>query len=232
MATYDLLRRSTMGEVSAREQFIEENTGLIYMVVNRFKNRGTEAEDLFQIAAIGLLKAMDNFNPELGMQFSTYAVPMMMGEIRRYLRDNGPIKVSRSYKTLATKAAAIREQLVKEKGAEPSVSEIAAVLCVEVAELSAALSATRQPDSLDEVHGETEMTLKNMIPAEDREEGLIDRLALQDIIRALPKREKMILFLRYHKEQTQAQIAKRLGISQVQVSRLEKKILEKLKTQL
>ena len=232
MATYDLLRRSTQGDASACEQFIEKNTGLIYMVVNRFKNRGTETDDLFQLATIGLLKAMNNFNVQLGMQFSTYAVPMMMGEIRRYLRDNGPIKVSRNYKTLATKAAKIRDELLKEKGIEPSISEIAAALCVDTAELSAALSATRVPDSLDEVHGETSMSLKEVVPAEDKEENLVDRLALQEIIQELPKRERIILFLRYHKEQTQAQIAERLGISQVQVSRLEKKILEKLKTQL
>ncbi len=232
METLDLINRSKQGDTYAREQLIHENTGLIYMVVSRFKNRGAEAEDLFQIASMGLLKAIDNFDNRLGLQFSTYAVPMMMGEIRRHLRDTGPIKVSRSYKTLASKAAALREQLIKEKGEEPAVSEIAARLSVDASELSCALSATRQPDSLDEMQGDTNTALKDLIPAEDNEDRVITRLALKELIHTLPDRERKVILLRYLKEETQAEIAKKLGISQVQVSRLEKKILEKLRLQL
>lgn len=232
METLDLIRRSTQGDISAKEQLIQENTGLIYMVVNRFKNRGAEADDLFQIAAIGLLKAIKNFDIRMGLQFSTYAVPMMMGEIRRHLRDSGPMKVSRSYKTLASKAASIREQLMKETGDEPALSEIASRLAVDPAELSCALTATRPPDSLDEVRGDANTTLKDLIPTENSEDNLVDRLALRELIGKLPNREKKILLLRYHREQTQSQVAKALGISQVQVSRLEKKILAKLKAEL
>lgn len=232
METLDLIRRSTQGDISAKEQLIQENTGLIYMVVNRFKNRGAEADDLFQIAAIGLLKAIKNFDIRMGLQFSTYAVPMMMGEIRRHLRDSGPMKVSRSYKTLASKAASIREQLMKETGDEPALSEIATRLAVDPAELSCALTATRPPDSLDEVRGDANTTLKDLIPTENSEDNLVDRLALRELIGKLPNREKKILLLRYHREQTQSQVAKALGISQVQVSRLEKKILAKLKAEL
>ena len=232
METLDLIRRSTQGDISAKEQLIQENTGLIYMVVNRFKNRGAEADDLFQIAAIGLLKAIKNFDIRMGLQFSTYAVPMMMGEIRRHLRDSGPMKVSRSYKTLASKAASIREQLMKETGDEPALSEIASRLAVDPAELSCALTATRPPDSLDEVRGDANNTLKDLILTENSEDNLVDRLALRELIGKLPNREKKILLLRYHREQTQSQVAKALGISQVQVSRLEKKILAKLKAEL
>lgn len=232
METLDLIRRSTQGDISAKEQLIQENTGLIYMVVNRFKNRGAEADDLFQIAAIGLLKAIKNFDIRMGLQFSTYAVPMMMGEIRRHLRDSGPMKVSRSYKTLASKAASIREQLMKETGDEPALSEIASRLAVDPAELSCALTATRPPDSLDEVRGDANTTLKDLILTENSEDNLVDRLALRELIGKLPNREKKILLLRYHREQTQSQVAKALGISQVQVSRLEKKILAKLKAEL
>lgn len=232
METLDLINRCNKGDAYARELLIRENTGLIYMVVNRFKDRGAETDDLFQIASIGLLKAIENFDCNLGLQFSTYAVPMMMGEIRRHFRDTGPIKVSRSYKTLASKAATLREHLLKETGREPTVSEIAENLSVDTSELSCALSATRQPDSLDEVQGDTNTALKDLIPAEDNEEGVITRLALKELIHTLPDREKKVILLRYIKEQTQAEIAKKLGISQVQVSRLEKKILEKLRSNL
>ena len=124
MATYDLLRRSTMGDVSAREQFIEENTGLIYMVVNRFKNRGTEAEDLFQIGCIGLIKAVQKFDLSFGVRFSTYAVPMIMGEIKRFLRDDGAVKVSRSIKEQASAIKTVRNLLIVQLGREPTVQEI------------------------------------------------------------------------------------------------------------
>ena len=232
MVTYDLLKRCASGDELARQQLILDNNGLLYMVVGRFRNRGVDSEDLYQLAAIGLLKAAEHFNAELGMQFSTYAVPMMMGEIRRYLRDNGPMKVSRSYKTLAFKAAGVREHLIKIKGTEPTLSEIAAHLSVEPEELGAALAASKAPESLEEPRGESALPLKELIPAEDKEEGLVDRLTLRTLIQALPEREKKILLLRYHREKTQSQIASQMGISQVQVSRIEKKILEKLRIQM
>ncbi len=232
MLTYELIKAGAQGDAAAKEQLIRENTGLIYMVVGKFASRGLEKEDLYQIAVIGLLKAIQQFDVSLGLQFSTYAVPMMMGEIRRHLRDDGPIKVSRSYKTLAQKAAAVREHLLKVSGREPSVSEIADALAVDTAELSAALAATRAPESLEKPQGESELLLRDLIPTKDSEETLVNNIALRELLHKLPKREKTIMLLRYVKEETQSSIAKRLGISQVQVSRLEKKILEKLRKEM
>lgn len=232
MVTYDLIKQCACGNSDAKTQLIEENTGLIYSVIRRFYNRGVENDDLFQLAAIGLLKAAEHFNCNLGLMFSTYAVPMMMGEIRRYLRDNGPVKVSRSYKTLAHKAAAAREAFIIENGREPTVFEIATLLSVDAAELSAALSATETPASLEEPRGNEGGTLKELLPADDREEKLLTRLALANGIRKLSPREQKIILLRYVKEQTQSHIAESLGISQVQVSRLEKQILKKLRNAL
>ena len=193
MAIYDLIQRSKKGDQKAREQLVQDNTGLIYAVIKRFYDRGIEQEDLFQIAAVGFLKAIDNFNPELGLKLSTYAVPTMMGEIRRYLRDNGPIKVSRSLKALAAKAAQVRESLLLETGVEPSVSSIAEFLSVEPSELSAALAASKAPDSLDEPRGENGLLLKEIIPAPCREETIVNNLTLCQLIKSLPDREKKIL---------------------------------------
>ncbi|MBQ9915117.1 MAG: sigma-70 family RNA polymerase sigma factor [Clostridia bacterium] len=229
MDTYNLMTAAAKGDNSAKEQLLTENSGLIYMVVGRFSSRGLEKDDLYQLAACGFLKAIDQFRPELGLQFSTYAVPMMMGEIRRFLRDNGPIKVSRSYKTLAYQAAVIHDKLMLQNGKEPSVSEIASALSVEPAELSAALSATRAPESLEKPQGESELSLKNLVPSPGYEDKLLTKISLAEQINALPQRERTIILLRYYKEETQSQVAKRLGISQVQVSRIEKKILEKLR---
>ena len=229
MDTYNLIAAAAKGDASAKEQLLCENSGLIHMVVGKFLNRGLEKDDLYQLAACGFLKAIDQFRLELGLQFSTYAVPMMMGEIRRFLRDNGPIKVSRSYKTMAFKAAHIREQLIKQTGKEPSVSEIAQKLSVEPAELSAALSAVRPPESLEKPRGETELSLKDTVPSPGYEDGLLTKISLTEQIGNLAPRERTVILLRYVKEETQSQIAKRLGISQVQVSRIEKKVLEKLR---
>ncbi len=232
MHTYELIKAGAKGDDSAVEQLILENNGLIFMVVKRFYGRGLDREDLYQLAVIGFLKAMQKFDTNLGVQFSTYAVPMMMGEIRRYFRDNGPIKVSRSQKTLATKAAAIRERLLSTTGREPSVSQIAAELLVDVAELSAALAASCAPESLEKPYGENELKLGNLIPAPDSEEKIVENISLRTILHALPPREKTIILLRYYKGETQAKVADFLGISQVQVSRLEKKILEKMRKEM
>ncbi len=229
MDTYNLIASAARGDASSKEQLITENSGLIYMVVGKFLNRGLEREDLYQLAACGFLKAIGQFKPELGMQLSTYAVPMMMGEIRRFLRDNGPIKVSRSYKTLAFKAENMREQFIRQNGKEPTLSEIAGKLSVEPAELSAALSAVRTPESLEKPQGETELALKDLVPSPGYEDRLLTEISLKEQINSLPQRERIIILLRYYKDETQSQIAKRLGISQVQVSRIEKKVLEKLR---
>lgn len=219
--------KNTADNTEKREEFIRENMGLIYLVINRFRHRGAEQEELFQLAALGLIKAMNNFEPDYGTQFSTYAVPIMMGEIKRFLRDNRPIRISRSYAQLAAKAAAERERLIAQNGREPTVTEIAKALAVLPEDLSAALAAVQMPASLDEAYGETEATLKEEL-CEKEDIPLSDRLALRELIAVLPEREQKIIRWRYINEDSQAKIAERLGISQVQVSRLEKKILLKL----
>lgn len=232
MVPSDVLLQNAAEDQTAKEQLVRENTGLIYMVINRFRHRGVEIDDLFQIAALGLLKALDAFDPAFGVRFSTYAVPVMLGEVKRYLRDNTPIRVSRSYKSLAGKAADLRERLAAETGREPTVGELAEKLEVRPEELSVALSAAQPPVSLEEPQKETDMPLKEQIAAPTKEFDFADRLALNQLIDSLPERERTLIFLRYIREQTQEQISKRLGISQVQVSRLEKKILLKLRSEL
>jgi len=207
------------------------NKGLIYAVVNRFLHRGVEEDDLFQIASIGFLKAQERFDESLGLKFSTYAVPVMVGEIKRYLRDNGPVKVSRNYKTLAQKAIFLREQRIKETGIEPTVTELAGNLSITPEELTAALCAAQPPESLDKLYDSSQTALADTSSLET-ENNLVDRLALSVLIDALPEREKKLIYLRYIKELTQSQTAVFLGVSQVQISRMEKKILEKLRFQL
>ena len=229
MKDNELYTRCAAGDKAARDALIQSNIGLIHMVVNRFKGRSLEEDDMFQLAAIGLLKAADGFDTTRGNSFSTYAVPMMMGEILRVLRDDGPIKVSRSYKQSATKAAQARRMLTEQTGREPTLSEIAEVLKMPTEELSLALSAVTPPASLDEPLGDGDTTLRDTVRSEDNADSLVTQITLQNIIHTLPKRERGILYLRYIKEETQARVAARFGISQVQISRLEKKILLKLR---
>ncbi len=207
------------------------NKGLIYAIVNRFLHRGVEEDDLFQIASIGLLKAQERFDESLGLKFSTYAVPVMIGEIKRYLRDNGPVKVSRNYKILAQKATYLREQCIKETGIEPTITELSDRLSTCPEELATALCATQPPDSPDRLCDSSQTALTDTSSSET-ESNLINRLDLSVLIDALPEREKKLIYLRYIKELTQSQTAVFLGVSQVQISRMEKKILEKLRFQL
>ncbi len=229
MVSFDLIQKGAAGDWEAKEKIVEENIGLIYMVANKFKNRSTEKEDLFQLAAIGLLKAMNNFNPSLGLQFSTYAVPLMMGEIRRFLRDNGPVHISRSCKELASKATILRESLVKETGQEPTITELAGKLSVTPEDISVALSAMQPPASLEEPLGDSNRTLSEQIPDENKEADMINKLALMQAIKTLSKREQKIILWRYFRNKTQSEIASHLGISQVHVSRLEKQIIMKIR---
>jgi len=215
-----------------KEQLIQDNIGLIYMVINRFRYRCSDRDDLFQTAAIGLLKAIDAFNPTYGVCFSTYAVPVMLGEVKRYLRDNTSIKVSRSYKTLATKALALRQEITEKYGHEPTIGHLANILQVSPEELGVALAASQQIISLDECYGEDQNPLKNILPAPENGYNIADKITLYQLIEQLPEREQRIIFLRYFKEQTQSQVAAQMGVSQVQISRLEKKILFKLRQEL
>ena len=231
--TEELIRRSQDGDKAARDTLIEENMGLIHHVAKRFLGRGVEAEDLFQIGAIGLLKAVDRFDLGFGVRFSTYAVPMIAGEIRRFLRDDSMIKVSRSLKELAVKAARLREQLLMERGAEPGVEELAGRLGVEAEELVQAMDSCTEVESLQKVisQGDSEGTslLERVEQGRDEQEELLRRMLLEELLASLDPKERRLIVLRFFHDRTQSQVAEELGMSQVQVSRLEKKILLDLK---
>ncbi len=225
----DLLRRCAQGDADARNQLFEQNLGLVHMVANRFLNRGIDAEDLYQIASMGMIKALNAFNPDFGVKLSTYAVPVMLGEIKRYMRDNTTVKVSRSYKIIAAKAAYMQDLLTKQIGREPTICELAESLSMQPEELSNVLAATQPTLSLDEPRGDDDTTLQEQVSSNESILDNVDRLTLKQLIDKLPPREQTIILLRYIKGETQERIGKRLGISQVQVSRLEKNIIKKLR---
>lgn len=231
--TIALIRKSHDGDKEAREQLVEENVGLVWCVVRRFYGRGTEAEDLFQIGSIGLLKAIDKFDLSYDVKFSTYAVPMISGEIKRFLRDDGMIKVSRSLKELAYKAYLCQERLQEQWGRDPTITEIAESLNVEREELTMALDASGDIESLHkpiyQKEGQ-EIRLMDKLPEkEGGEDKILNHMLLQQLLNYLDKDERQLIYLRYFANQTQTQVGRELGISQVQVSRMEKKILKNLR---
>ena len=209
-----------------REEFVERNVGLVRSLVPRFLGRGIEYDDLFQAGCMGLVKAADNFDDTRGFKFSTYAVPVILGEMRRLFRDGGAVKVSRGLKELSMKAVRTAERITKETGGEPSGSELAAVLGISVEKCAEALNAGMQPLSLtnDDGDGETD------VPVESMEEQVSDRLALRQVIGGLPDPDRRLLEYRYFGNKTQVETAKQLGITQVQVSRREKKLLLHLRS--
>lgn len=228
--TLVLIGRAQNGDKTARDTLFEGNIGLIWSVVKRFRNRGVEMEDLFQIGSIGLLKAVDHFNLDYDVKFSTYAVPMIAGEIKRFLRDDGMIRVSRSLKEISYKAYAARERLEKELNREPTVEEIAQEAGVSVEDLLMATEAAAEIESLQKViyQGDgAEISLQDKLPElENAQEQALDRLFLEEILQYLEPDERKLIYMRYFKNMTQTQVAKKLGVSQVQVSRMEKKILK------
>jgi len=234
--TLQLIRHSQEGQVEARETLVKENVGLIWSIVRRFSNRGYELDDLFQIGCIGLLKAIDKFDTSYQVQFSTYAVPMIIGEIKRFIRDDGMIKVSRSLKELGNKARITREMLNNKLGREPTIEEIATEIGTTVEEVVLALESSSEVESLHKTiyqgDGSPIYLLDKVKNVEDESSKIIDLLALRDILAQLSPKEKEIIMLRYFQDKTQTEIAEKLGISQVQVSRLEKKILESMKKKL
>lgn len=229
--TYELLKKAKSGNNEAKEILAAENMGLVYSIAKKFLNRGVEFEDLVQIGSIGLINAMEKFDESYHVMFSTYAVPLIVGEIKRFLRDNGPIKASRSYRILSIKAAAVREKILNDTGKEPTISDIASVLNVDCEELSAAFEATCPPESIYKTVDESGKVLliDKICGGVDNEEKIINKIALKELILSLQPRERKIIILRYFKDKKQAEIAKMLGISQVQVSRLEKQILNKIR---
>ena len=231
--TTTLIEKSHQGDEEARAQLVQENAGLVWCVVKRFLHRGAEAEDLFQIGNIGLLKAIDKFDLSYEVKFSTYAVPMISGEIKRFLRDDGMIKVSRSLKELAYKSCACRERLQEAWGREPTITEIASELKVETEELLMAMDASSEIESLHkpiyQKEGQ-ELRLMDKLPEqEEQEDRILDHMLLQELLTYLDKEERRLIYLRYFANQTQSQVGKELGISQVQVSRLEKRILKEMR---
>ena len=231
-----LIQLAHMGDKKAKEELIEENTGLIWNVVKRFVGRGQELEDLFQIGSIGLLKAIDKFDFSYDVKFSTYAVPMIAGEIKRFLRDDGMIKVSRSLKEQALKARIEREHLNKALGREPTVEELANALGICTEELAIALDSSAEIESLHKIiyQGDgSEIHLMDKLESEQNEcEVLINRMVVGQMVEKLSENEKKIIVMRYYQDKTQTEIAKILGISQVQVSRMEKKILKSMRRQI
>ncbi|NLL72154.1 MAG: RNA polymerase sporulation sigma factor SigF [Clostridiales bacterium] len=236
MDTLELIRRSKEGDKEARDRVVTENVGLVWSIVRRFANRGHEMEDLFQIGSIGLIKAIDKFDYSYNVKFSTYAVPMITGEIKRFLRDDGIIKVSRSLKEISTRIRAYREIYSSANGMEPTVEEIENELNISKDEILMALETGAEVESLYKTiyqgDGSPIYLIDKLAETKDENEKMIDRLALKEVIGALDERDQEIIKLRYFKDRTQTDIAKELGISQVQVSRMEKRILKVLRDKL
>lgn len=225
----ELLRAAREGDNRACEQILEENNGLIWSIVRRYYGRGVEPEDLYQLGCLGFLKAVRGFDPAFGTQFSTYAVPKIAGEIRRFLRDDGTVKVSRSLKERGISVRAVRNRLAGELGREPTISELAAETGLTPEEIATAETATEQVASLQAETGENGLTLEGLLGSGGMEEQVVERLALHAALEKLPEREREILLLRYYKGLTQSQTARVLGVSQVQVSRLERRGMGRLR---
>ena len=231
--TIALIQKSHEGDKAAREQLVEENVGLIWCVVKRFYGRGLENEDLFQIGSIGLLKAIDKFDLSYDVKFSTYAVPMISGEIKRFLRDDGMIKVSRTLKELSYKIFQTREKLLDLLGREPTIEELAEKMQIDKEEIVEALEAGSEVESIykpiHQKEGNEIRLMDKLEEKEHREEKILEHMLLQQLLGTLEKEERTLIYMRYFQDKTQSQVGKELGISQVQVSRMEKKIMENLR---
>lgn len=227
----NLLLRARDGDEEAVKLLVQNNLGLVHSVVKKFSNSLYDSEDLFQIGSMGLLKAIRKFDLSYDVRFSTYAVPMIIGEIKRFLRDDGPVKVSRSAKELAIKARTVSEMIQKQTGVEPSVNELASILGQSGENIAYALEASAVPESLYATASEqnTNSLIDKMPSKSMGETEIVDKIALREMICQLKARERQIIVFRYFKDKTQSEVASMLGISQVQVSRLEKKILCQLK---
>ncbi len=225
----ELIRAAQAGDRSAGERLITENNGLIWSVARRFLGRGTDADDLYQLGCLGFIKAVEGFDPGFGTQFSTYAVPKIAGEIRRFLRDDGAVKVSRSIKEQAAVIKAMRTTLTGVLGREPTVSEIAHQTGFSPEEIALAENATACTESIYRQTGEDGFSLENILSDTESEESMVERISLRQAVEKLPEREKMVINLRYFHGLTQDRTAKVLQVSQVQVSRIEKKAIEHLR---
>ena len=235
--TNNLLKRYKGGDISARDELISGNLRLVLSVIQRFSNRGEQVDDLFQVGCVGLIKAIDNFDITLGLRLSTYAVPMVIGEIRRYLRDNSAIRVSRSMRDIAYKALQIKENLTNENQREPSVEEIAKVMDMKCEDIVFALDGIMDPVSLYEPvysdsGGDTICVMDQVGDTKNTDENWLEKIALKEAVENLCDRERHILSLRFFDGKTQTEVANEIGISQAQVSRLEKTAIDRIKKQL
>ena len=225
----ELLEAAAAGDNEACEKLLEENVGLIWSIVRRYYGRGVDAEDLYQLGCLGFLKAVRGFDPAYGTQFSTYAVPKIAGEIRRFLRDDGTVKVSRGVKERAQVIRLARDKLGHSLGREPTLSELTEETGLEAEEIAAAETATLSVTSLQGESGEDGFTLEAVLGTDGMEERLIEQVALRDAIAALPEREQQVIGLRFYKNLTQERAARVLGVSQVQVSRIERRAMAHLR---
>ena len=229
---HDLLERAREGDRAAAETLLEANSGLIWSIARRYFGCGVEGDDLYQLGCLGFLKAVQSFSSEYGTRFSTYAVPKISGEIRRFLRDDGAVKVSRSLKERAQAVRMARKALEQRLGREPVLSELSRETGFTPEEIAEAETATAAAASLQQENGEDGPTLEELLSDPGQEERMIETLALREAIRDLPRQERMVIALRYYRGMTQTQAAELLGVSQVQVSRLERRAVEALRKSL
>lgn len=233
---FELIEAAHQGDKEARDRLVMENMGLIWSIVRRFSGRGHELEDLFQIGSIGLIKAIDKFDTSYDVKFSTYAVPMIAGEIKRFLRDDGMIKVSRSLKEAAGKAKIAKEKLHGSNGREPTIDEVAREIGISSEELVMALDSQSEVESLHKTiyqgEGNAITLMDKLEETSDANEELLNHMVLMELMTGLDEKERSIIEMRYFQDKTQMEVAKNLGISQVQVSRMEKKILLRMRGQL
>ena len=229
---HQLIERAQQGDKAASEQLVKENSGLIWSVAKRFIGRGTEAEDLYQLGCVGFLKAVEGFDLCFGTQFSTYAVPKISGEIRRFLRDDGAVKVSRGIKERAATIKSTRNALTLALGREPTVAEISRQTGFSPEDIALAETATAATESIQREAGEDGFCLEDILTDTESEERMVEKIALRQAIEALPERERTVIQLRYFHSLTQQRVAKVLDVSQVQVSRIEKKALGILREKL
>ena len=231
--TFDYIRAAKTGDLRAKEALLEQNTSLLKSIVRRYLGKGVEFDDLMQLAGIGLLKAIAGFDERFGVRFSTYAVPMIAGEIKRFMRDDGSVKVSRALKHAAKRMNAFIEEYTAARGSPPSVSQVALKFGMEESEAVFVLGSARMPVSIYDCGEEDDRReLLEKLPASDDQEEMIERLQLKAAIESLPERERKIIVLRYFRDMTQSEVAEVIGVSQVQISRIESRVVGEMKKQL
>ncbi|MGM9648819.1 MAG: sigma-70 family RNA polymerase sigma factor [Butyricicoccaceae bacterium] len=226
---FELILRAQQGDNDACEQLLKENAGLIWSIVRRFTGHGVETDDLYQLGSLGFLKAVRSFDINYGTQFSTYAVPKISGEIRRFLRDDGMIKVSRSVRDLAVQVSRLRTAIITKTGTEPSIGELAQQLEVTPEEIAMCENATAPTDSLQREVGEDGSTMERILGDDGIEDSIVDSVVVRECIQKLPEKERKVILLRYYRSLTQQRCAELLGISQVQVSRLERRAIARMR---